>query len=361
MKETKTPKERREEIVGEKNGLFAAANSGKGFYSFYPHVFDRPELSRRYIIKGGPGTGKSSLMREVAAYAEGQGMTVENYYCSSDPDSLDGVILDGRIALLDGTAPHTVEPTLPGARDEIVNLGEFWDGDRLKERVREIKTFSAAKEGAYRKAYRFLSAAMEVAEINREMVAPYLRFEKMKKAAARLLATIPDGREFSLETGLVSAIGMKGCVRLDTYERQAKTLYAVDDFYETGWAFLSVILDEARRKRLSLRVSYQPLDPSLPDAIFFTDVGVCFTLGSSEGQEPEGRINMKRFVDGEKLGGIKSELRINRRLYDGLLQAAVDSLADAGEHHFELERIYSSCMDFESLRKFTRSFCQKIR
>ena len=36
--------------------LFAAANSGRGFYSYYPQIFERQELEKRYLIKGGPGT-----------------------------------------------------------------------------------------------------------------------------------------------------------------------------------------------------------------------------------------------------------------------------------------------------------------
>ena len=99
---------------------FAAANSGHGFYSFYASVFEGKEVQKRYIIKGGPGTGKSSFMRSVAEAAAERGMSVEEYRCSSDPASLDGVVLDGRIVLLDGTAPHAVEPELAGVRDELI-------------------------------------------------------------------------------------------------------------------------------------------------------------------------------------------------------------------------------------------------
>ena len=49
---------------------FLAANSCEGFYS----VFDKAYLPdgewRAYIIKGGPGTGKSSFMKRFASYAE---------------------------------------------------------------------------------------------------------------------------------------------------------------------------------------------------------------------------------------------------------------------------------------------------
>ena len=341
--------------------LFAAANSGRGFVSFYDRIFGRDQITRRYIVKGGPGTGKSSFMRQIARYAEEQGMAVEYYRCSSDPDSLDGIVLDGRIAMMDGTAPHTVEPELPGARDEIVNLGEFWDGERLAGHYNEIVALSALKSNCYRKAYRFLSAAMEVELVNRELIRPSVRHEKMRGAVGRLLRAVPDEDEFRLLPGLVDSIGMKGSVRLDTYEKQAKRLYVVEDHYGTGGLFLNLVVEEAQRKGCAVRVSYQPLTPELPDAVYFCQSGVCFVIGEYGEREPDGRVNMKRFLDVGALSEVKVEYRLNRHLIDGLIGAATEALTDAGRHHFALEQIYVSCMDFDSQRKFVRSFCQKVR
>lgn len=350
-----------EEAAQTKQALFAAANSGEGFVSFYDGIFDRPLLKKRYIIKGGPGTGKSSFMREVACDAERRGMSVAYYRCSSDPDSLDGIIVDGRIAMLDGTAPHTMDCELPGARDEIVNLGEFWDGDRLAERYNDIVSFSALKGNSYQKAYRFLSAAMEVEQINRELAFPSLRREKLRGAVVRACREIPDGSGFHLTPGLMDSFGMKGRVSLDTYERQAKRLMVIEDAYQTGSAYLSLLIEQARKKECPVRVSYQPLSPSLPNAVLFEESGDCFVLGRRGEREPDGRINMRRFVDADAIRSVKSEIRVNGRLREALVDSAIEALAEAGRYHFELETIYVSCMDFEAQSRFCRSFCQKLR
>lgn len=354
-------KQRTEESAMEHPVLFAAANSGRGFVSFYEQIFDRPKIGRRYIIKGGPGTGKSSFMRAVAADAERKGMAVEYYRCSSDPDSLDGIILDGRIAMVDGTAPHCVEPKIVGARDEIVNLGEFWDGEALAERYNDVVSFQALKENCYRKAYRFLSAALSLQENNAELLSPLIQWEKMRQAARRQLRELPCGNGFVLLPALRSAVGMTGRVRLDTYERAARRLLAVDDFYGTGSQFLLCLIEAAVEKKCVVRVSYQPLCPTLPDAVFFEESGWCFVMGEDGDREPDGRINMKRFVDGERLRSVKMEYRWNLRMLEALTESAEESLAEAGRYHMELERIYGACMDFEALGKFVYSFCQKIQ
>ena len=90
---------------------FLGANSPSGFYSLYDQLLP-PERARAiYILKGGPGCGKSTLMRKVAAWAQEAGLETEYILCSGDPDSLDALILPGRaVAIVDGTAPHMVVP-----------------------------------------------------------------------------------------------------------------------------------------------------------------------------------------------------------------------------------------------------------
>ena len=341
-------------------GLFAAANSGHGFVSFYDCVFDRPELKRRYLIKGGPGTGKSSFMRKIARASEEQGRHVRYYDCSSDPDSLDGIVIDDRIAVLDSTAPHAMEPRIPGARDEIINLGLFWASDALARRYNEIEALDREKSGAYAGAYRYLAAATELFERNRELIRPYVLEKKMQTAAHRLLVSKPRGERFDLLPGLQRAIGMRGRVRLDTYEHMAGALYKIEDFYDIGSLFLERLIREAREKRLPICVSYDPLLPDRPDGVLFRGDGDCFLCGVGENTEPEGRIRMRRFVDAQIPPEIKAEIRLNRRTSEALVSEAEHALLKAGRAHGQLEEIFGSCMNFEQLDQFTEEFIRSL-
>ena len=100
---------------------FLGANSPAGFYSLYDQMIDRTKARRLYILKGGPGCGKSTLMRRVAERAKAAEQEVEYILCSGDPDSLDAVILPGlEIAVADGTAPHGTAPL--GHRTKKVSI-----------------------------------------------------------------------------------------------------------------------------------------------------------------------------------------------------------------------------------------------
>ena len=102
-------------MINEGAVFFLAANSAQGFFSLFNELYEPDEGWKAYIIKGGPGTGKSGLMRKIAQAAEDRGYTVERIICSSDPDSLDAVIIpEKKICFADGTAPHVMEARYPG-------------------------------------------------------------------------------------------------------------------------------------------------------------------------------------------------------------------------------------------------------
>ena len=104
---------------------FLASNSGKGFYSLFDQLHTPGDGWVLYIIKGGPGTGKSSMMKKIAETAENKGYFYEKIYCSSDPESLDGIIIpELKVSVADGTSPHIIEPKYPGVTEKIINLGD---------------------------------------------------------------------------------------------------------------------------------------------------------------------------------------------------------------------------------------------
>lgn len=87
--------------------FFLGANTPGGFYSLYDQMIDPAAAEDILILKGGPGCGKSSLMRRVGGALENRGLAVEYIQCSGDPDSLDAVIFPAlKTAIVDGTAPH---------------------------------------------------------------------------------------------------------------------------------------------------------------------------------------------------------------------------------------------------------------
>ena len=110
---------------------FPGSNTCRGFVGFFQDLLPRTEQARILLIKGGPGCGKSTLMRAAAERWEAQGRPVEYYLCASDPDSLDAVVC-GDTVVLDATLPHALEPELTRVTEQVIDLSECLDEAQLR-------------------------------------------------------------------------------------------------------------------------------------------------------------------------------------------------------------------------------------
>src|SRR5690606_37131956 len=70
---------------------------------------------------GAPGSGKSTMLKQLAKEAEARGYDTEIYHGGFDPNSLDMVIVtELGFAVFDSTAPHEYLPDRP--TDEIIDM-----------------------------------------------------------------------------------------------------------------------------------------------------------------------------------------------------------------------------------------------
>ena len=92
--------------AGHTRKVFPGANTSRGFWSFFEYLIPE-DAERIFVIKGGPGVGKSTFMRKIGEEIVNMGYDVEYHCCAADPGSLDGVVIPAfNIGLLDGTAPQ---------------------------------------------------------------------------------------------------------------------------------------------------------------------------------------------------------------------------------------------------------------
>jgi Mrp family chromosome partitioning ATPase len=51
---------------GRLRRLFAGGNTSQGFYSLFHHILPQEDAARIFVVKGGPGVGKSTFMAKTA-------------------------------------------------------------------------------------------------------------------------------------------------------------------------------------------------------------------------------------------------------------------------------------------------------
>lgn len=338
---------------------FAASNSSDGFCSYYDGIFDPEKLYRIYVIKGGSGTGKAFFMKEVARFAELSGFSVKYIYCSSDAESLDGIVInEKKIAVLDGTAPHVYEPKYVGAVESFVNLSDFLDEKILFLSRRVIENISNEKKNGFERAYRDLKAYNELQNNISNIVFPCIKLEKMKKYAKRFSEGLQK-EEGGEEHLLTRAIGMRGLSSFDTYFENSKIYYEINDYFDTAHFMMNEIYLSMKEKRVDIRVSNNPIIKERIDGLCAVNSGLTFEIDNK--MDVRARlINMRRFVDGNAISKIRQRYRALVRARDNVLDLALEEFENIRKYHFILEEIYGSAMNFEAKEQFTREFCNKI-
>ncbi len=347
--------------------FLASANTTQGFSNHFSEVFNPNLLQAIYIIKGGPGTGKSCLMRSLANQAQERGFTVDQFLCSSDPKSLDGVLIrEKNVAILDGTSPHTTDPKYPGVVENIVNTGAFWDKSILLKQKGNIIRSIQEKNRYYRRAYRFLKAAGEIDNEIYRIGESALIPDKMKHSIERLSGKfLKKGSGFYEETRLTSTVNLRGVIRLDSFEKLSNDIYLIEDIAFTSYHYLQMIYEKAIVAEQEVWKSYSPLFPELLDALYFPRLKCSFVIGEKDYDSEDNSknyhyINMQRFVDKEKITNNRQKIRFGRKCTEMLINGAVDAFHEASKAHSQLEEIYIEAMDFEKLSAMSTSLIEEI-
>lgn len=342
--------------------FFAGCNTENGFRGVYDTIADEDAVERVYIIKGGSGTGKSTLMRKLAEDAERKGFGCTYYLCGSDPSSLDAVVLDKRIVVLDGTPPHAREMQYPGAASELIDVTRFWDSGILAEHRERIRELCTAKKQAFSAAYRYLKAASLLENETYGITGKMIDTEKLHAFCRRMLINVkkkisPQGTKGKLQPVYTHGIGMQGLVRTDAFLKLTQNHYYIEDAYGTAGNFFTILAESCQDAGYDVLLAKLPLNDRIAAAVI---PALSLSVMTGEDNASDKTIHMTRFLkkeplDVQKIDAQKGKLRLANKCMASLLQDCTESFREAGEAHFALEKIYGAAMDFKALNRFTEA------
>ena len=347
--------------------FFLGANSADGFASLYDHIIDRETAHRVYILKGGPGSGKSSFMRQIGQQVSAAGQEAHYITCSADPDSLDGVIFPHLgVALLDGTMPHAVEPLIPECVDTLINLGQWTDTDALFPLRHEISSLIQQKKKPYESATRCLQTAkvLEDEALNL-VITPDVIHKIERRTKGIIRREIRPAARGVIQDRFLSAITPKGLVcHFDTARTLCPRLYLLKDSYGLAHLMLAPMVNTLRQQNIPAYACYNPLRPGVQlESLLIPALGVGF-LTTNDMYPYEGdsfrRVRLDACLDTELMQMHKQRLRFLNKCKRALLDEAVGMLAQAHTIHDELEAIYNPHIDFQPIYNRAEAIAQEI-
>lgn len=362
---------------GKLKKVFPGGNTSQGFFSFYHNIIEQ-DATRILVIKGGPGVGKSTFMRKIGETMLDKGYDVEFHCCSSDNGSLDGICIPAiKVAMLDGTAPHVVDPKNPGAVDEIIHLGDFWDEAKMVANKARILDTIALVSRQFKIAYSNLKEAKVIRDEWESYITESMHWHQVNEQTTSISNGIFQNVIPQFQTPakarhlFASAISPEGPSHYyETILQDVENLYLIKGDPGTGKStLLQKIATLANQLGLDTEVYNQPFDPSKLDMVLIPTLKTA-VLSNSEPIEfkPDNltnlklikEINLDECINQNLLSKYTKEIAETKVRFWSSFNRAVKYLSRAKALHDDLETLYIPAMDFQAINSKRDETLQRV-
>jgi len=349
--------------MGNIKRFFLGGNTSAGFFSYHDNIIDL-DRNMLYILKGMPGGGKSSLMREIGENAVREGYNVEFHHCPSDPNSVDGVVItELKVGIVDGTAPHIIDPIYPGLIDKIIDLGQFIDSELLKLYKSELFNAKQMNKEAYRRAFNYFKASKpiydEIESANKSKV-DFVGVNKLTQNAI--------DRIFSKEQAVTNVTGFKTRHQFSAaytpegfFDYTSTIIDGVKDRYylngEIGTGkttFLNRIAEEAILRNYHIEIFHNPLIPSKIDSLLIKELNTIISTKKEIKNYIYTTIDLDEYFDGE------SSNKDDYLLFNSLVERGIEALSGAKEAHILMESVYKKCINYKGIDEIKKNLWEDI-
>ncbi len=358
-------------MSGKVRHYYAGGNTAKGFYSLYESALE--DLERVYILKGGPGTGKSSLMKKIGDIMESKSLNVEYLHCSSDNDSIDGVILpEYKVGIVDGTAPHIIEPKAPGVIEEYVNLGVAWDSQKLANDKQTILTLNKDIASKFQIAYKTFAEALAAHDEIEEIYISNMNFDKANQLTDEVISLLYGedhlGKKSKIKHRFLGAATPLGAVDfIQNLTCDVQNRYFIKGRAGSGKStMLKKIVAEGEKRGFDIEVYHCGFDPNSLDMVIVRekDVAIFDSTAPHEyfpERDTDKIIDMyERCITPSTDEKYADEIERTTKAYKGKMKEAISYLAEAKQLRDKLEAIYINAMDFQVVDDIQQTILSEI-
>lgn len=343
--------------------VFASSHTTRGYYTFIPDLIK--DLERVYILKGAPGSGRSTFIRLVGEILSEQGLEVEFWISALDSITPDGVYIPQlNLAVVNGSLPASIDPRYPGVKEHLINLGEYWDQAAIEAQRQQIVELVDNIELSQQKAYDLLKELGRLKAEQRRINSRHINIEKIGQLVKQLGSEIVENRsgEKHYFAGVLTIDGWVDYVHELSHNCQKRYIFKgppgsgksmiiaelgrmVKDsgyfleYYHCGLEIENLVMVIIRNLQIALIEASSADIPLKP-----WDVVVDLSL-YMEGHDDE----------------YSQENAINGRDLENLLLKARQQLEKSSYNQQELKKIYAGSMDFTGLDKIRQDLIESIR
>jgi len=313
-------------------------------------------------------------MKAIGKVMLEKGFDIEFHNCSSDNNSIDGLVIPTlNIALIDGTAPHIIDPKNPGVVDEIIHLGDFWIEKGMVANKEEVLQANARVGRLFRIAYSSLKEAKVIHDEWESYITESMDFAPINKITRYVAKEVfsdvePKFSKVARARHLFgSAITPQGPANnLDSILIDVETVYELKGEPGSGKStFMEKMLARAQEMGIDTEVYHCPLDPDRLDFLVIPALEVAFINGT----EPlkvdltnfkTAEIDFDQFLDPDIVENYKDEIVSCKERFWKAYNRAVFYISEAKRVHDEMEEYYIPNMDFTAINAKRDEILERI-
>lgn len=322
-----------------------------------------------YILKGGAGTGKSSLMKKIAQEFENDEKVVR-FYCSSDPSSLDAVVLESSgVIIIDGTSPHVFDPTYPGCCQRIIDLGEYWNDETLKKNTDDIIEVTDKNKSLLARAKRYTAALTNVCYDTYSCALDSIdngRLNELIGGLCKEIISEQGGGSGRRDIRQLTALTEHGCMtQLETLGAYGDIYALSDDSFACAHRLIEAVAKEAERRGYDVIICpSHAFDNDIYEHLLIPEAGAAFISSSWLTElriDGAKTLDLNALYDESRLSELSLRLRLNREISERLLAEIFDTIKNAKAVHDEIEKYYIESMDFDGVGELTGRLIEQIK
>ena len=330
---------------------FVSSFTNLGFRTFIPDLVGG--IKKVFILKGAPGTGKSTFIRLVGEALSEQGYDIEYWVSSLDPVTPDGVYIPQLdTAVINGSLKIPVDPQYPQVREIMINLGEYSQGiaaQNFRAVTELLDCIKVSQEQAVRYIQATTEARQEIRHFNSgrlDMTAIQVLIEDI---SGQIMDYRPAERHYFART--ITPDGMADYI--DDLSRDCQQRYIFKGCPGSGGSIvIAQLINQARQRGYGLEYYHCGLEydhlvmiiiRSLQVALIETDQ---LDIAPRQGDKV---VDMQGYldIDSGDLNRLKSS-ETGRRCETLLLQAQQE-LVNVQKQTRRVKKYYCEVMDFERL------------
>lgn len=351
---------------------FFGANTSEGFQLFTDEYRPANEIENMILLDGAPGTGKSSVLLDIANQFTEEGYNICLQHNALDLECIDAVIIsDLKICIADSTKFNQAVEFNPIVQTEKYNLDCFTEASAIKERRKQILDFVQQKKLHLNVATGYLASARKIEDNIKFLVNRCVEEEGVQELSQMIFKNVfhkvKENKKYAkVRDRFASSITAKSVSSyIDPILLESKNVVMLKGYPGSGKdTVLKHVISTAVDLGYNIDLYYNPIHPTQVELAVIPelDTAVVSTKKYIVYKDKKTiEYNFNEILNKVALLKIEDEIKVAQKLYDLSIDSAISNMKQAKLAQEALKQLYTPYVNYSEVNKQSLEIIQKIK